>query len=83
MLAASKDIGDEEFMPDTDGSAEFNGNEVTFVVKGRTYSTTFYRTNLFVLATADEKFHIGLSDDLNRIVVSALPLDMVFEFSRK
>lgn len=83
VLAASKDMGDEEFMPDTDGSAEFNGNEVTFVVKGRTYSTTFYRTNLFVLATADEKFHIGLSDDLNRIVVSALPLDMVFEFSRK
>lgn len=82
-LVGSIDKYTDDFKQDTEGSAEFDGNKVTFIIKERTYSTTFYRTSLYYLSTTDGKFRIAQSDNLDEITVWVNPLDLVLKFTRE
>lgn len=84
QLTASKDDkspGDYE--QDTDGSAEFNGGQVTFNIQDTHNTYTFHRTGIFSIATDDNIFSIRQTDNPNEIEVYSLIHQKNYKFKRQ
>lgn len=84
QLTGSKDdksLGDYE--QDTDGSAEFNGNKVTFNIQDTHNTCTFHRTNFFSIVTDDNLFLIRQTDNPNEIEVQSQIHQKNYKFKRQ
>lgn len=77
-LTKSKNLHDTDYTTDEDGSAVFEGNNVTFQIKDKTYTSTFRRYSVMIIATTDEHYIISSADKQNEIGVHSDGKTMIF-----
>lgn len=67
-----------DYEPDEDGSAMFEENRVTFQIKDKTYTSTFRRYNVQIIATTDEHYSFKSYERPDEIIVHGDGMLMIF-----
>lgn len=83
LTASEDDKSFDDYEQDTDGSAEFNGNQVTFNIQDTHNTCTFHRTDIFSIATDDNLFLIRQTDNPNEIEVHSQIHRKNYKFKRQ